>query len=207
MIKRELLSLCRNILPREDKTSKYHEEVIAAAIGVVYANMLNDIYNENPKELDNYTVTYGVGTALTVIEEAATGIHYTTLPIAYIPFRDKASGVRRVDALLQGGLKFYPMDSREADLALNGSMFYQAANKIGYVVKRTRVEYFNMTAAVETSGVRMDIVPEFTALGEDDVVKIPQGKERELIAGALELLGVIPPVDLRDNNADIKREQ
>ena len=207
MIKRELISLCRNLLPREDKTSKYHEEVIAAAISVTYARMLNAIFMENPKELDNYTVTYGVSIALTVVEEAATGIYYTTLPVAYTPFSDKASGVRRIDAVIQGGNKFYPMDAREADLALNGSMFYQAANKIGYIVKRTRVEYFNMTDAVETSGVRMDIVPEFSSLDEDDVVKIPHGKENELIAGTLEMLGVIPPVDLRDNNADIKREQ
>jgi hypothetical protein len=207
MIKRELLSLCKNLLPREDKTNKYHDEVVAAAIGVVYANMLNDIYYENPKELDNYTTTYGVPTALTVLEEASTGIYYTTLPVAYIPFRDKASGVRRIDAQTQAGNIFYPMDAREADLAFNGSMFYQAGNKIGYVVKRTRIEYFNMTTAVETSGVRLDIVVEFSSLDEDDVVKIPHGKEKELIAGTLEMLGVIPPVDLRDNNADAKREQ
>lgn len=207
MIKRELTSLVKNVLPREDKTSKYHDNVVAAAIGVVYARMLNDIFYENPKELDNYTMTYGVTSPLTVVEEAATGIYYTTLPVAYIPFGDKASGVRRIDAVIQAGAKFYPMDAREADLALNGSMFYQAANKVGYIVKRTRVEYFNMTTAIEASGVRMDIVPEFTAMDEDDVVKIPHGKETDLIAGVLEILGVIPPVDLRDNNADAKREE
>jgi hypothetical protein len=206
-LKRELISIIRNILPREDKTGKYHEEVIGAAIGVVYARMLNEIFAENPKELDNYTITYGVTSPLTVVEEAATEMYYTTLPISYIPFSDKASGVRRVDAVIQGGNIFYPMDAREADLALNGSMFYQAANKIGYVVKRTRIEYFNMKAAVITSGVRLDIVPEFSAMDEDDVVKLPYGKETDLIAGTLEILGVIPPVDLRDNNADLKREQ
>jgi hypothetical protein len=207
MTKTELISVIRNFLPREDKTSKYHEEVVTSAISIAYARLLNAIFYENPKEIDNYAVTYGVTSPLTVIEEAATEIYYTTLPVSYIPFRDKASGVRRVDAVIQGGNIFYPMDAREVDLALNGSMFYQAANKIGYVVRRTRIEYFNMKADVITSGVRLDIIPEFSAMDEDDVVKLPYGKENELIAGALEMLGVIPPVDLRDNNADIKIEQ
>jgi hypothetical protein len=203
MTKTEVISLVKNLLPKEDKTNKYHYEVVATACGVVYANMVNDVYREFPKELDNYVKTYGVSTAITVATESSTTIKYSTLPVHFIPLPDKASGIRRVDSLIQGGSKFYPVDSREADLLLNGSFFKQST-KIGYIVKPTRVEYVNMQTGVVATGVRMDIVTEFMDLEDTDTIYIPHGKEREFIAGVLEIMGVVPPVDLRDDNADPK---
>jgi len=209
MIKKELVSIVKALLPRQDKTGKYHDEVVATAIGMVYARAVNAAYKSTGKELDNYVKTYGVSTALTVLEEAATGIYYTTLPVHYVPLPDKASGIRRVDAVIQGGNKFYPLLAHEADLILNGSFFNIHPSKTGYVVKGGRVEYVNITdtSALLTSGVRMDIVTEFTDLEDDDTVYVPHGQEDAFIKATLEVLGVIPPVDLSDTNADPKVKQ
>ena len=200
MLKKELVSIVRNLLPREDKTSKYHYEVVSAAIGLIYAKAAHDAFMTNPRELDSYVKTFGVSTALPVVEEGATGIYYTTLPAHFIPIPDKASGVRRVDAVEQAGLAFYPVDSREADLLLNGSFFTRTSTRVGYVVKPSRVEFINWQTAV--TAVRMDIVVEFMDLDDDDVVYVPSGQEDAFIKSVLEVLGVIPPVDLSDNNSD-----
>lgn len=202
MIKKELISLVKNLLPKEDKTNKYHTEVIATAMGIVYANMLNDVFNQDPKELDNFVKVY---TGQAVLVDANTLVAYSTLPVAYIPFRDKASGVRKIYAYSDGSMKrFYPMDSRESDLALSGSYFHSVGTRYGYVVKASRVEYFNMVedGSARFTPVIMEVVPQFTALADDDNVIIPQGRENALLAGTLEIMGVVPPVDLKDDNAD-----
>jgi hypothetical protein len=209
MIKREIISLLKNLLPKQDKTGKYHDAVVGAALNVVYSNMLNDIHSQDARELDNYVTTYRNVT----IADTYTPYPHSTVPVSYVSFRDKASGIRRIwgyddsDVLI----RFYPMDSREVDLAQRGSMMGQAGTgaRIGYVVKPTTVEYFNATSSgsLRIDAVNMDVVVEFSALDEDDVVKLPHGKENMLIAGALEMLGVIPPVDLRDNNADTQSSE
>jgi len=210
MIKREVTSLVKNLLPKQDKTGKYHDAVVEAALNVVYSNILNDIHTEDARELDNYTTMYR-NVAVTLTYEP---YPHSTVPVSYISFRDKASGIRRIwgyddaDTLV----RFYPMDSREVDLAQRGSMSGQAGigARVGYVVRSNTVEYFNMittSPSLRLSYVNMDIVVEFSALDEDAVVKLPHGKENVLIAGALEMLGVIPPVDLRDNNADAQRSE
>ena len=209
MIKREVISLLKNLLPKQDKTGKYHDAVVGAALNVVYSNMLNDIHVEDARELDNYVTTYRD----VAIADTYTPYPHSTVPASYVSFRDKASGIRRIWGYDDSNalIRFYPMDSREVDLAQRGSMFGQAGTgaRIGYVVKPTTVEYFNATSSgsLRIDAVNMDVVVEFSALDEDDVVKLPHGKENMLIAGALEMLGVIPPVDLRDNNADTQRSE
>lgn len=210
MIKTEIRSLIFNILPRIDKTNKYHNAVIDRAIERVLVEMYQELFAVNPLALLRYTKGYGYATPLTVSLEASTGIYYTTLPASIVSFPDYASGVRRVSAPISGGLTFIPIDSRQFDLLKGGVLPTSSTSRIGYSVGHTRVEYWNITGTILTSGVKMDIIQPFTAYADTDTVLIPEtqgGAEKTFIDRVLAILGIIQPRDLKDDNADAVRQE
>jgi hypothetical protein len=103
------------------------------------------------------------------------------------------------------------MDFREMDLVANGSYFATATSRIGYAVNQTRVEYYNMSAAIQAIGVRMDLIIPFSKYAETDEVKTPeiveitgtnyQKKSETLLDRVLAILSMAPPPDLKDDNA------
>lgn len=207
MTKQEIRSLIRNILPKIDKTNKYHDLVIDSACETVLNTMIQDYFNRESRNVDKFTKRFGDAVAITVSTDAITTIDYSTLPVSFVPLSDRASGVRRIYTVQAGGIAFYPMDAREADLVYSNSNFYLVGNKIGYVVYPTRVEYFGMTAAIRAAGVRMDIVVSYRNYLDTDQVLLPGDKtiddeKSPFIMAVLRLLGVIQPVDLTDDNKD-----
>jgi hypothetical protein len=46
----------------------------------------------------------------------------------------------------------------------------------------------------------------FREYSDSDVVNMPFGRDIDLIQAVLTLLGVVPPVDLKDDNAEVKTE-
>jgi hypothetical protein len=202
MIKQEIRSLIKNLLPKLDETNKYHDNVVDAACETILNSMIADYFNKESRDLGAFTKRYGDATALTVTTDAVTGVDYTTLPVGYVPVSDKASGVRNVFTVQAGGIMFYPMDAREFDLATRSSYFYLIGNRIGYVVYPTKVEYFGMTSAIRVAGVRMNILTRFRDLLDTDVVAIPGDRTGEFTSGVLQILGVIQPVSLTDDNKD-----
>jgi hypothetical protein len=201
----EIRSLIRNSLPKIDKTNRWHDQYLNAAIEKALAQMYEDVWRMNPINLQRYTVGYGYTTPIVVSNEASTGIKYSDLPVSIIPFQDKASGVRRISTITQGRVAFFPMDFREMDLVANGSYFATATSRIGYAVNQTRVEYYNMSAAVQAIGVRMDLIIPFSKYDEDDEVKIPEIADMRtnetFVDRVMKILKIAPPVDLKDDNA------
>ncbi len=125
-------------------------------------------------------------------------IYEATLPVEYVPFNDKASGVRHVFTLAKSSTKFYPMTKYELDIADN-TLTGEIDDRLGYVVRPTVIEFHGMTGAVS---VRIDVVQPFDAYSSSDTVIIPFGKDAQLLTAVIEILRTIPPVDLQDNNAD-----
>ena len=207
MQKQEIRSLIKNLLPRLDKSNKYHPKVIDSAIEKVLGEIYTEVFKRNSMELQRYCKPYGYTTALTVNLEPATGLYYTTLPAAIYPFPDKSSGVRRVSTIVQGGLTFFPIDQREHDLILSGSNVDAVTSKIGYTVTSTRVEFYNMSGTVLAAGVRMDCIVPFSVYSDTDTVLIPEEKDdqgRTFIDRVLAILGIVRPIDALDNNADVQ---
>ena len=210
MIKSEIRSLIKNELPKFDKTSKYHPRFLDAAIEKVINELYTDVFKENPLGLQRFTKPYGYDTALAVSTDAVIGLAYTTLPAKIVPFTDKASGVRRVSTVIQGGLTFFPMAQNEMDYVLSGSNVDSVSTRIGYAVTQERVEYYNMTATVSSAGVRMDLIVPFSVYADTDNVLIPEITDRQgetFVDKVLKMLGVIGPVDLADDNADKEQPQ
>lgn len=205
MLKKEIRSLIFNLLPKYDKTGKYHPLVLDEAIRKVLGEMYNEIYAVNPNGLLKYTKAFGYTVPLAVSSEATTGLYYTLLPCQIITFDDKSSGVRRVSTPVQGGMSFFPMYPSEMDYALSGSNVHTVTSKIGYCVSRTRLEFYKMTGVVLSSGIRADIIVPFTEYVDTDDVMLPEHKNEkgeDFIQRVLAILGVIQPVDLKDDNAE-----
>ena len=208
MIKQEVRSLIRNLLPRIDKVGRWHDIVISAAVEKAISQMYEEVWRINPLNLQRYTVGFGYVTPVTVNTEVNTNIKYSTLPESIIPFQDKASGVRRISTVAQGSFTFFPMDFREMDLIPSGGYFKTVNSKVGYAVNQTRVEFYNLSAAIEVVGVRMDLIIPFSKYDDDDEVKIPEiGDMRTgetFVDRVMKILGIIQPVDIIDDNAPQK---
>jgi len=210
MIKQEIRSLIRNSLPKFDKNAMYHNLYIDACVEKVLAGMYEDVWRMSPLNLQRYTKRYSIS-ILNIIQEVDTNIYYSDLPVSIIPFQDKASGVRRISTIAQGGFTFFPMDFREMDLVASGCYFNTVNTKIGYAVDQTRVEYFNMDPVVANTGVRMDLIIPFSKYDENDEVKIPEMVDlktgESFIDKVIKILKGIPLVDLKDDNAAPEGQQ
>lgn len=205
MIKEEIRSLIYNLLPKYTEGTEYHKEVIDRAIEKAINQLYTETFLRDQLSIQRYTKRFGTTTSITVNLDASAGIYYSDYPSGVMPISlpDKASGVRRVTSVAQGGIKFFPMDQREMELVENGSFFSSTSDVIGYVPTRERIEYWNMTAAIAADGVRMDCVVPFSDYSESDQILMPENPSSE---GAtftdlvLTILGVIRPQETINDN-------
>jgi hypothetical protein len=209
MRKDEIRSLVKNSLPKLDKVNKFHPRYLDAQIEEVLNQMYNEVFVSDPLALQRYTKPYGYTTPLAVLYQAGTTIYYTTLPAGIVPIPDKASGVRRISTIAQGGFTFFPMDAREHDLMLSGSYVNTVTDKIGYLVTQTRIEYYNMTPAIIAAGVRADLLTPFSVYADTDTVLIPEITDKQgqtFLDRVLKALGTVQAVDMLDNNQELKQK-
>lgn len=206
MTKAEIISFVKNNLSKVDKTNKYHNVVIEKAITIAFNQGYSNVFDQDPRLLDNYTRTYGAGgTPIAIAADGDTGIYTATLPVPYVPFKDKRSGVRHVASVAPGSFKFYPITKKEFDLLANTLTGELNANdpRGYYVVRGDSLEFYGADA-VAAAGCRMDIVIPFDEHASSDQVLIPFAKDMELVLAVVEALKGITPVDLKDNNVDTK---
>jgi hypothetical protein len=219
MIKSEIRSLIKNLLPRFDKVVRYHPQIIDSAISQVLSELYNEAFADDPLSIQRFTKHYGYTTPLVISTEASTGIYYITHPSQLIVLPDKASGVRRVSTMLNTGMTFFPIDQREIDYLISGSYSNTVNHRIGYLVTPERTEFYNINAEVLSAGVRMDLLVPFTTYLDTDTVLIPENPDstssnpykkqqaQSFTDRVLAVLGVIRQVDLKDDNAEMKTEK
>jgi hypothetical protein len=204
MTKAEIISFVANNLKKVDKTNKYHPVVIEKAITLAFNQGYSEIFDKDPRLLDNYTKTYGGdGTAIAIAANANTSIYESAIPEEYVPFRDKNSGIRNIATETQSVFKFYPASKREFEILPNTLVGELNANDTRgyYTVRSETIEYYGV-ASVAAAGVRMDIVIPFDKYASADVILIPFAKDKQLIDMVIETMRGMPQVDLKDNNAD-----
>jgi hypothetical protein len=203
MIKSEIRSLIKNSLPKFDSDAKFHNRYLDAVIEKVLSEMYWEVWSVSPLALQGYCKRYGGTTAIAVAQDLNANIYYSNYPARYIPFSDKASGVRRITTRQQGGFTFFPMDEREVELVNSGSYVNTVSDKIGYVVTPERIEYWNMSAAVVAAGVRMDIVIPFSVYADSDNVVVPEISSEAgetFVERVIKVLVALPTPDVKDDN-------
>lgn len=205
MIKAEIRSGIRNLLPKIDKTNKWHDNVIDNAIEKVISQMYQEVADNNPNDLYRYCKRYGTTTTVPVLQDLNGGYYYSVYPEKVCVLNDKSSGVRRITTRTQSGFMFYPMDVRELEFVRSGSYVDTVNTRIGYIVTQDRIEYYDMSNAVKALGVRMDLLIPFSKYAETDTVLIPEivnSQGQDFSVRVLSLLGVVQPVDLKDDNSN-----
>lgn len=213
MTKAELRSLVKNLLRKIDKTNKYHNNVVDHTISRVVTQVFNEVFVKNPADLNNYTVDV----TLTISEYGTDTGRYYSDSIAnyrYIPLPDKASGVRNIfippDLVSSyGDIKFYPMTRTEfdlmnhtgADTAIERGV---ASVRVGYVVHTDKIDFWGMPDALAAEEITAQVLQQFTVYADTDEVKLPYGMDEVVVRRSAEILSVIPPVDLKDNNKEAR---
>ena len=203
MTKATLRSLLKNTLAQVDKVAKYHDTYLDHVIETCLNSVYFQVHEQNPRALGQYTKRYATQA---ISSGGLARRYYHTLSASLVPLPDKRGGVRSIVASADTDVYFVPvtdqelmlMDESQADNDLTTS----APIVVYYVVRPDVIEFKNMTSTIAAGTLTLDMVVAFTSLLDTDRVPLPYGKNIEIMKMALEMIGVIPPKDLLDNNAE-----
>lgn len=208
MTKGEMRASVKGALRKIDSTAKYHDRIIDQSIQHSMNQFLYDIYRKDPRDLDQYTREYGSEVSLDIDENESTEYYYTDIPAPYVVLPDKQSGIRYVVGHNRDKTMLYPMSMQEmlmADRTYLGSSTAEDGDpftRTFYIVRGSKVIYYNTNSDLRHDGVRMGIVIPFSEYADDEEVNIPFGQDDKVFMSVLQKLINTPPVDLRDNNKD-----
>lgn len=211
MTKKDLIDYFKALLPRIDKTGKYHSKVIAHAIERAVNNVLCDLYMKSPELIDPYMKEYlgsdydeYTGIYLLTLEDSDTGLWYADLPVSYVPIPVVGSGVREVALLDDDELTFVPsryddiMRSQDFDMNYLTSM-------VSYATVGSKLIFSTLPDGYDGEELRVRLITSFTDYDDDDDFIIPYGQDMTIMQNVYQILGLIPPVDLYVNNSDYGR--
>ena len=207
MTKIEYVDFIRNSLQMVDKTGKFMPKQVAAAINVAVNTVFYELYKNSPrsitKSLERYTTLHS---PITVTPElsATTGRYESALTFDVVDLPRKTGGIFDIitDNVTPAATKFVPISVLEGD-QLFGSESSLPGNVIGYSFTGPRtIEYWGMSAAEAAASVVVRAIKQFKSLSDTDNVLLPLGQDERIIELVREYLGVIPPKDLVNDNAD-----
>lgn len=198
MTQREFIDTIRNIVGPVDKTGRFHPAQIKAVCDVVYSSLMFRINDVTVGDLDIYSKEY---TSQTVTLDATKNLYYTTLPVAIVPIPGVCSGVRKINTNQGLDLDFASITELEI-YYLDGSAAQTTDTTIWYWLQGSKIWYNeSMTAAIAAAGVRIVLLPRFSAFSDSDTISIPGASDLEFVGQVLQILGYTAPVDLKANNA------
>jgi hypothetical protein len=203
MTKQYIRSLLKGTLAQIDKTSRYHDTYLDHLIEQCVNSTYYQVYAQNPRALGQYTKRYRAAT----IAVGDMGRYVYDLTVKLVPLPDKRGGVRSIMNDTDTDIYYVPITDQEA-LLMTESQAYGLTTSTPrvayYVTHPTSVEIIGLTATELYYPHSFDLLVAFTSLADTDEVPLPLGKNVEVLKMALEILGIIPPKDLLDNNSDVK---
>ena len=184
--KQQIIDTVYNDLRRVKPHANYPRPLVEHNIAKAWNQILYDAFRKDLSFFGFYAKLYE---AIAVTLDASTGVYVSTLPVAIVQLPDKSAGVRRVSPATTTGLKFAPLSEDLMELKDNLEVGRVASSTIGYVVRYDRVEYdSNMTVAIAAAGVKMSLVVPFDVYGRTENLPIPSGKDKDLVALALQFM-------------------
>lgn len=202
MTKETLRSLLKNTLAQIDKTSRYHDTYLDHVLEVVINSVYFQVHAQNPVALGQYTIRYAQPITAGQYEG-----YVATLPVELVPLPDKRGGARVINDHTDTNIYFVPITDQEFQLMKSSQVddiTTTTPNVIYYVTGIDELLFVNMTAAIAAHTITADLIVAFTSVSDTTEVRLPYGKDAEIIKMALEMLGVVPPKDLLDNNSDVR---
>lgn len=206
MTKKEYIDFVRNSLPMVDKTAKFHPQQVAGAINMAVNAVFYDMYNSGDKKIRKSLERYTTQTQLTCSQDLNTNRYRSTLTVDVVDLPRKTGGVYEV--LSNAGASTNTTTLYVPVTTMEGEQFYGAeaslpGNVVGFSWSLPRqIEYWDMSGAEATTGVTVRLIQQFKSYALTDNVLLPYGKESVIIDKVREYLGLTPPKDLVNNNAD-----
>jgi len=203
MTKEYLRSSLSNLLARIDKTNKYHNTFLDHILEAVINSVYYQVHAQNPKALGQYTKRYSIQSLST----GDAGRYTYTLTVSLVPMPDKRGGVRNIIDEEDTDIYFAPVTDQEIALMeeSQATALTTSSPMVAYFAPRsTYIELMGLTVTELYHTFSFDLLVAFTSLSDSDEVPLPYGKNTEILKMALEILGVVPPKDLLDNNSDVK---
>ena len=185
-------------IARVDKTRRAHPRVIEAALTNAINSVWSMIYQEAPHDVSLFTQTYenvsvtGDKTYLTSnYTEGAEPIDMVNLPRI-------GGGVMAIRPTNDIDVMFFPMSVRDA-MFQERLESHSYTTDVGYVVRGNEIQYLGIPN--EVAEVDVDIVRSFAEYDYTEIFYMPWRQE-DIIGMVLQKLGIVAPVNLKNNNSD-----
>lgn len=190
MTKEQYVALVRHEAGRLDKTMRFRETVVEAAMNGCYNTLLCSMYEQKAFSLDIY---------LTMYENQSVIGKKVALPAVCVPLDRVGGGVVTIRPSEDVDVLFFPM--REEQAKRHGYSEYASLTRdVGFVVKGNGIEFIGELGGITT--VDIGLVRALESYGWEEHILMPKGYDSEIIRMTLQELGVIQRESLLNNNSD-----
>lgn len=183
--------------------TKIEKQTVEAALNSAYNQIIYDLLKSGLRNFDLCRKTF---TNVAVVWDSVQGVYYSNYPAAIVSHVNADMILNTVQG---SGFRFYP--TTEQNLLLTENLLCSTQdNLIRTLVKRERIEYYNMESLSEEdieNGssptprvplVKMNLAIEFREFENTDEVYMPMGRDYEVKQLALDMLRNEPIINVKN---------
>ena len=197
MTRRQWIDYTKEFVGKIDPTRQFHQNMVNNALSLSYENFVYDTYKYRIHELDSMGREY----AVSVAQDGTSARYYSNLPCSIIEIDKVGSGILEVSTVSGYSYTFVPMYLQEIK-RISGLEVEAMTDEIGYALIGTKIYYSSMTSAIQSEGVRMTVIPQFTEYTLDEEIPIPKSQSERFMETVLNVLNVVRPELLLNNNTN-----
>lgn len=197
MTRRQWIDYTKEFVGKIDPTRQFHPNMISNALSLAYENFVYDTYKYRIHELDSMGKEYDVS----ISRDGTSNRYYSNLPCSIIEIDKVGSGILEVSTTTGYSYSFVPMYLKEIK-RISGLEVEAMTDEIGYALVGEKIYYSSMTTAIQSAGVRMTVVQQFSEYALDESIPIPKSQSERFMETVLNVLNVVRPELLLNNNTN-----
>ena len=197
MTRRQWIDYTKEFVGKIDPTRQFHPNMISNALSLAYENFVYDTYKYRIHELDSLGKEYDVS----ISQDGTSNRYYSNLPCSIIEIDKVGSGILEVSTTTGYSYSFVPMYLQEIK-RISGLEVEAMTDEIGYALVGEKIYYSSMTTAIQSAGVRMTVVQQFSEYALDESIPIPKSQSERFMETVLNVLNVVRPELLLNNNTN-----
>lgn len=197
MTRRQWIDYTKEFVGKRDPTRQFHPNMISNALSLAYENFVYDTYKYRIHELDSLGKEYDVS----ISQDGTSNRYYSNLPCSIIEIDKVGSGILEVSTTTGYSYSFVPMYLQEIK-RISGLEVEAMTDEIGYALVGEKIYYSSMTTAIQSAGVRMTVVQQFSEYALDESIPIPKSQSERFMETVLNVLNVVRPELLLNNNTN-----
>jgi hypothetical protein len=185
-------------------SDKVDKQLVEIAINDAYNQIVYDIVRSGKNDFDLCRKTF---TGISVTWDTAGAVYYSSFPKSIVPNINTEMIVQTIQG---SDLRFSPTTEQGLQLTV-GSVMDGTDNGISYILKRERIEFYNMeslsqdeidngsspTPRVPT--IKMNLAIQFKEFDNTDEVYFPMGRDYEIKQLALDYLNKEKIIQIRND--------